>query len=347
MPVTDYSKWERMQLEEEEEEEQRPGRPRVTRLEGPSRITLGALQQAPPTTAPPPHSSSMRLAKHSLDYSRWDKMVIDEEEESEDGESGDDAVAAAGQGFPPTSSTADPSNMSNSPSTMKTSDSHPDEREEDALDADEERRLREIICTPSSSLPQAANAQRDSFSALAARLSRNGAIQELHLWRQTRDEVEISILMPPTTRAKQVRPQLIQASDPTAALKLLVEYGGASKESPYFCKTLAYPVEQPDEDTGLAWELTDYEPASEGGRRVLRVSLRKQVPHGVIVWWTRAFQGEPEIDTLSLPDRKEARAAHAMQSVWQQAQAMFKEKVACGDTPQTAILESLQKGGTH
>jgi hypothetical protein len=108
---------------------------------------------------------------------------------------------------------------------------------------------------------------------------------------------------------------------------------------------LAHPVETPEEAGELNWEITDYEPDALGGRRVVRVSLQKRPMQGVVVWWTRALENEPEIDTLSLPDRKRTAGAEQMQSVWEQAQAMFKEKVA-NRQPHEVVLGDEPFGDT-
>ena len=98
-----------------------------------------------------------------------------------------------------------------------------------------------------------------------------------------------------------------------------------------FEETLAYPVEEPKGDEpgeadDLPWELSDFE--TESQQRLLRVTLRKRGIHGVIVWWTRAIDGEEALDTQALPDRKRADNSAAQQSVWEEATRMFKEKVA-------------------
>ena len=50
--------------------------------------------------------------------------------------------------------------------------------------------------------------------------------------------------------------------------------------------------------------------------------------HGVVIWWARALLDEPELDTLSLPDRKRAPKANEAQAVWEEAQRMFRERAA-------------------
>ena len=45
-----------------------------------------------------------------------------------------------------------------------------------------------------------------------------------------------------------------------------------------------------------------------------------------MTWWRRLLEGEDPIDTSAIADR-DAKGAQAMQSAWQEAHQMFKEKV--------------------
>ena len=57
--------------------------------------------------------------------------------------------------------------------------------------------------------------------------ARVGAAREGHLWRQTESEVELSLLLPPATRAKDLRPELRPSPEPAAAASVLVHRSGA------------------------------------------------------------------------------------------------------------------------
>jgi len=337
MPVTDYKKWERMVLEEDDDD--RPRRPRVTRLNGPSTVTLGAPPPEPPLgTGPVPHTSGRSQPRDALDYSRWDKIDISsDEDEEDDGEEEEERAESEAAACPSPAA-------GSGPVAVFDADAH----DVDALDPEEEAQLRQLMSQPGVAAPpppqpakQALPTAEAVLQERTASLSRNGAAREGHLWRQTESEVELALLLPPATRAKDLRPELRPSPEPAAAASVLVHRSGAGA-APLLEVQLAYPVELPDEEDELAWEVTDYEPDSLGGRRALRITLRKRALPGVVVWWTRALATEAEIDPLSIPGRRRAAKAEGMQSVWEQAQAMFKQKVAERAPP--AMLD-LGEGG--
>ena len=320
MPPMNYAKWNAMAIDSEDEDE-KPRKPRVTRLDGPSTITIGgeeevvaALQNAP--------SASRKPVRDGLDYSKWDSLEVDESEE--EAEDMDDESELAPRAVP------------SAPDELAA-----DAREEDALDPDELEQLRrahgvrEFEPHPLAAAPApaaAAPSASDRFDALRAKLTRNGAERGAYLWRQTETEVELSILLPAGTRARELAIRLTRGGGADAAEAADARQALTIRRRGDFLfeGTLAYPVEPgeyPADDSELIWEVTDYEMGS-AGRRALRLSLSKVGVHGVVVWWARAMLGEPELDTLSLPDRKRAPKANEAQAVWEEAQRMFRERAA-------------------
>ena len=172
--------------------------------------------------------------------------------------------------------------------------------------------------------------------ALVAKLTRNGARRERHLWRQTQADVELSVILPAGTKAKMLKIELLPVDSEHPRQRFSVHWngkgpGGASGVC--FEEELAYPVEEPTgedlapgEKDDLMWELSDFE--TEAHERLLRVTLRKRAVHGVVIWWTRAIEGEEALDTTTLPDRKSGAKLAAQQTVWEEAMSLFKEKVA-------------------
>ena len=104
MPTTDYSKWQGMQFDDDDDDDNRPRRPRVTKLDGPTRITMGddlSFQQpATASAAPVPHTTLVASAKapskrDGLDYSKWDKFVVDDsDDEGPDDDAGSDSMGS-------------------------------------------------------------------------------------------------------------------------------------------------------------------------------------------------------------------------------------------------------------
>ena len=349
MPVTDYSKWSNMEFKDDDDEDGRPRKPRVTRLEGPSRITLGAPEPTAAATAitkqPAAATASCSSAgagtrsgqaadakpkpRSGLDYAKWDAF-----EDSDDAISDEDEYADEQQPLPGN-----------------------EDDEEDELDERELQQLKtrlgpSMLPPPSAATavpPPAPPVADDPEARLALRqkaLTRNGAARDTHLWRQTDREVELSVLLPPGTRARELRPELREADLIVGTRQRLILHrvgsgavsgsggsgavsgsGGSGAVSGTVGDfELAYSVVQPESAEELRWEVTDYEPA--GGRRLLHVTLQKEMPHGVTIWWERAVVGDAAVDTTTLPDRRWADRLPGQQSGWQEAQRLFREKVA-------------------
>jgi hypothetical protein len=337
-----------------------PNKPRVTRLDGPSRITLGGSRGGSSSSAEVKVERELPTEKvaasrvHGFDYSKWDSIGCDDDSDEDLADDDDDAryggeadwedpldaseqarlreVLKAADG---TTTTAAATATATAAATAATTDSTStmDSREAGQPPAASSS---SSSSGPSSSLPgMAAPPASSAFELLRAKLTRNGAERAHYLWRQTEAEVELGVLLPAGTRAKELRPELLPA-DPLSGTRQRVSVHRALGVNvpPLFCEALAYPVRQPESAEDLAWEVSDYEPY--GGRRLLRLTLQKEGPHGggVVVWWSRAIEGEPSCDTTAFPDRRRAAAAQRQQDVWAEAEALFKAKVAAYPPPQ-------------
>lgn len=329
MPV-DYSRWEGMS----EEEEEPPRRPRVTRLDGASTITMGydgisidsaraceestqgGMQADVPYTRVGA-SAGEPIRRDGMDYKKWDKMVIDESDnESVPSEEAEEEMRSQ----PAENAEAEDELTPEELNTLR-------------------QRIRNDASTASSNktppvvkIPPSTAASR--HEALVARLSRNGAVREGYLWRQTESEVEISVILPPRTKAKMLKIELLPSDMNHSRQRLSVHWrppAPSADSDTIFERALAYPVEEQAAEGGshledLLWELCDYE--NQAGERLLRVTMRKREVHGIVIWWSRAMEGEEEIDTQTLPDRTRTAKLSAQQDVWEEATRMFQEKVA-------------------
>ena len=74
------------------------------------------------------------------------------------------------------------------------------------------------------------------------------------------------------------------------------------------------------------WEVCDYEPLELGGRRVVRVTVRKRGLGMLTHWWKKATADCDEIDPGAIRDRKPGRASEAAR-VWEEATEAFKRRV--------------------
>ena len=74
------------------------------------------------------------------------------------------------------------------------------------------------------------------------------------------------------------------------------------------------------------WEVCDYEPLELGGRRVVRVTVRKRGLGALTHWWKKATADCDEIDPGAIRDRKPGRASEAAR-VWEEATEAFKRRV--------------------
>ena len=324
MPPIDYAKWANASYDDDDDDDDRPRKPRVTRLEGPSTITLGAQQpvseRAVPhtTTKTAPTKKADALPskpKDRLDYSRWDNLDCDDDDD-EDADDDDDMEMAPR--YP------EDGQENDGEDDLTPAEMH---KAQAMLKAQQQANPKTTAPAASSSTPSAL----PHLEALRAKLTRNGADRSpSHLWRQSESEVELSVLLPPGTRAKAVRPELLASDplDPTRSKQVLVVHQAGGSGATLWEAKLAYPVAMPESAEDLPWEVSDYEAASAGGRRVLRLTLQKESPHGVVVWWERAVAGEEASDTTAFPDRKHAAKAAAHADVWAEATRMFKEKVA-------------------
>lgn len=330
----------------------------MTRLDGPSRITLGCSTSEGASSS----SSSRQLPEQhkqqepnkgfppqpvrSFDYSKWDTVGCDDDSDGSD--DSDDGGGGGGGGVGGDGAR------------------HGGELDwEDPLDASEQARLQQVL--KSSHAMDGVNTQAAGgvpgadapappwtpsttdgppspapFELLRAKLTRNGAERGHYLWRQTECEVEFCVLLPAGTRARELRPELLPADPLSGARQRIVVHRALGVNlPPLFCEALAYPVVQPGSAEDLAWEVSDYEPSN--GRRLLRLTLQKEGLHGggVIIWWNRAIEGEPSCDTTSFPDRKRSAAAQKQQSVWTEAEALFKARVAAMPPPQQIDTDDL------
>eukprot|EP00854_Cymbomonas_tetramitiformis_P015641 gene15641-18549_t len=156
-------------------------------------------------------------------------------------------------------------------------------------------------------------------------LTRNGGATTSYLWSQTQAECVLRVIAPPNTRARDVQ---VDLRDQHIRVTLK-----GSPETVLLDDKLLHPVQiygDDGEKETVDWQVTDWSTDAQQ-RRLVNVTMLKVVPghnmmapgEGVVFWWKAMFEGGPEIDTTVIADRKQK---NVQQEVWEQAQAMFKEK---------------------
>ena len=325
----DYSKWDNLELSDEEDERPK-GQPRVTRLEPGTRITLGqdgATAAAPQAPAPAgkaraPAACASRAGGGALDYSKWDQLDVSDSEDEGEGDEDEGlerwaegqaaAAQAAGKRWP---------GMDGPPPAEAAGGGG------------------------AAAAPAPAPAAK---AAPPTGLTRNGGRTERYLWSQEKEEVSVAVLAPGGTSAKAVAVELGEER-----LRVGLR-GAAGAEQPRWLVDgeLLYKAEAPEDPTDVSpaptppawdcadalspqldWEIRDL-PAEESGGvadgeggtpRVVVVTFKKKVPHGVVHWWKGVIKGDETIDVSAIAGRKlNADAATA----WRDAHAQFVENAA-------------------
>ena len=163
----DYSKWDSLQCDDDDDDAPL-GPPRVTRLEGPARVTIGGTGGAATATLQPPAKQPPAAKRGALDYSKWDSLDV-EDDDGDDEEDEDDEEDPHARAY--MASRAKPSQaLAPAPPPP------PSGAETGAVSA-------------------SASAAPQSHESVLAKLTRNGARREAYLWRQTETDVELSVIV--------------------------------------------------------------------------------------------------------------------------------------------------------
>ena len=86
-----------------------------------------------------------------------------------------------------------------------------------------------------------------------------------------------------------------------------------------------------DEDA-IDWEIISINPQCftlsgiTNFTRVLEITLKKKTPFSdAIIWWSKVFENDPDIDISKISERK---VNASFQDNWNEAHKLFKEKIA-------------------
>lgn len=283
----DYSKWDKMDYGDSSDEsanEEEPGRPRVTRLDGPSKVTRDA--DGVITIDSSSSASASAAAAASVPAKMNDKSI----------------TSAA------TAATA-PSNMA-------------------------------------SNTGAAPQIFKSSQPTLDERLTKNGGhfsdeqTQSRIFWSQDRHEVIVSIEFD----AKKIKSRNIRVevngmlpygereaavvsgggAEAYGKLRVTAKLDDRGENTTLLEGNLTHKIHLAEDEDDIEWEIL-----SEDNRKLARITLRKAVPMaGVVLWWDQILQHRPKIDLSSIDGR--AKQSVGMESAWEEAHRLFKEKVQKG-----------------
>jgi len=168
-------------------------------------------------------------------------------------------------------------------------------------------------------------------------------------WSQTKDELDIYLPVPNDTAGPSIAVNITNAlsfRDRASAI------GSSNKQSisvsikkgaltiPHLPTiALPHPVYVGDEDDAesLSQLQPDWEMATFGSSRYVKITLKKAVPMaGMTLWWKTCVTGGDEIDVQNISERVRRNAPGAggggapklnMQETWDEAHRMFREKM--------------------
>ena len=334
--MVNYDKWDKMDVSDDEDD--RPRRANVTRLDGPSRVTFGGgrgdvvdveTRGAPtgsdPDTIVTPGAAAAAAAAASAratagtDYAKFDRIAADVSDEEDDREYYEDEAHAALYG-PNGTAAADARAVPPAPAPAPAPSTSP-------------------APSPATDPAAATLAERTArFTANGGRDARSpGAPSgEGYMWSQDRDEVCVSVVAPAGARARDVAVRCT-STRVEVAIMAPPKPGAVVVARCLLSDEWAHPVDpepkDPDDDDDGEeadafgdWEVCDWEPASLGGRRVVRVTARKRGMGMLTHWWRKATVGGAEIDPAEIAARKPGKAEEAKR-VWDEATEAFKQRV--------------------
>jgi hypothetical protein len=355
--MVNYDKWDKLEISDDEEDTA-SRRATVTRLDAPSRVTFGgglgknvievssagrgaanetadvvtpgAAAAAATKGAPPGPSSS----SHGTDYARFDAIARDlsDDDDDEKREYYEDEAWEAVHG-----------NKTRGASAAETKSPHAREKRASppvsstALIRDARTKAFSSNGGVEFSAPGADASVGVDVSKTSSQTANAADFDAIKtMWSQTKEEVTLSVVVPPGTRASDVAVRC--ASD-------RVEVALKNRETGNYLRFLSdewtHPIDpepnDDDDDDDDAkndarvfgdWEVCDWDPI--GGSRVVRVTARKKRFGGSLKhWWRCGTKNGTPIDVKDIASRSKAAAetAERTRRVWEEATEAFKKKV--------------------
>ena len=338
--MVDYSKWDKLDYGDESEDDGEddknvphfPQQPQVTKLDQPTRVTIGSGESVDFNVLPPSATSS-----EDNHLSKDEKMMSEREfREMQWIEQGKQFERE----HPGTIMFREP------PSSSKEEEEEEEEKHETKTtslfsEEEKEERRRVAIARRKEKFTRNGIYVRKK-SSRGTEENENSAGELDYMWSQTSSDVTLSVLAPLGTKAKDVRVDVTETSVKIALCKEVV-----------FDREWEHPigeeVEEYDEEEeynangGLkfnesdksftpirrkltygSWEVTDY----DENNRVIRVTAQKKSVELMRHWWQKCLKDEENHgEMLKLPDRSASAKSYDSKKVWDDAHADFKAQV--------------------
>ena len=365
--MVNYDKWDKLEVSDDEEDTA-SRRATVTRLDAPSRVTFGggvgknAIEVAsssadvvtPGAAAAAATKRAPASSSHGTDYARFDAIardVSDDEEEAREYYEDEAWEKAHGKKKEMMSFARDDA-CANADVDADTHCNPPVSGSRTT--ADETARRDSVRETRTEAFSENGGVESSAPGADASATTVGGSVSELKkngasgasgvalMWSQTKEEVTLSVVVPPGTRASDVTVRC--TSDRvevavTAKREGKTDAGGAPLR--FLSDAWTHPIDpEPNDDddddefNGRVfgdWEVCDWDP---DGSRVVRVTARKKtIGNSLVHWWNRGVKGGAPIDVAAIAARRDnvgkknvARAEEARR-VWDEATEAFKKKI--------------------
>ena len=282
-----------------------------------------------------------------IDYSKWDKIDYGDSSDEDDQEEGlsagegdtQAAPQAAGAGRPRVTRLDGPSRVTRDADGMITIDSTQPQASPMASPG---------TTHVSQKQPQLI---KRSQSNLNQRLTKNGgqfideATQSQIFWSQDRQEVTIHIEFDSCEiKSKDIRvlaSGMVTYGERNAAvgggecngkLKVTatVDNGNGNTTKTLLEGELPHRIHLAEDEDYVEWEIL----TENDDRKFVVVTLRKAVPMaGVVIWWDCILKHCPKIDLSGIEGRNKKSSdgsGAGMESAWEEAHRLFKEKVKAG-----------------
>ena len=365
--MVNYDKWDKLEISDDEEDTARR-RATVTRLDAPSRVTFGgdvgknvievarasagegATNEAVDVVTPgaaaaaATKSAPVRRASHGTDYARFDAIarhLSDDDEEAR--EYYEDEAWAQMRGENPARDDAAPEKELDADANERVFGRDArrgrESRSSEAMARSASvRDARTVVFSTNGGVEaRAPGAERDVFPVAAADAASSSDEDPTRLmWSQTKEEVTLSVVVPPGTRASDVdvrcAPDRVEVAVTTRATTKTprARAGEGDARVVFLSDAWTHPIDpeprddDDDDDVFGDWELCDWEP---GGRRVVRVTARKKTVGGSLVhWWRSGVRSGEPVDVSAIAGRR-AGASESARRVWDEATEAFKKKV--------------------